>query len=154
MYIKYLKYAVVDSLVQLGVSPSQLLLANIIISFSHDRKPLIGGYSTLGKLINVSGKTVQRDIKQLQELKLITVKSGRHQRNANQYMASKKLKALYGQKVRINMDKKSANTPKGYYSKEDYLKSLPHKERDMAAFQLQMNKTIPEVQDMLKKLRG
>ena len=63
MYIKYLKYAVVDSLVQLGLSPSQLLLANIIISFSHDRKPLIGGYSTLGKLINVSGKTIQRDIK-------------------------------------------------------------------------------------------
>ena len=154
MYIKYLKYAVVDSLVQLGLSPSQLLLANIIISFGHDRKPLIGGYSTLGKLINISGKTIQRDVKKLQELKLITVKSGRHTRNANQYMPSKKLKALYGQNVRINMDRKSTNTPKGYYSNEDYLKSLHHKERDMAAFQLQMGKTIPQVKEMLSKLRG
>ena len=154
MYIKYLKYAVIDALVQLGLTPSQLLLANIIISFSKEDRPLIGGQQTLGKLINVSGKTVQRDVKKLQELKLITVKSGRHTRNANQYMPSKKLKGLYGQNVRINMDRKSTNTPKGYYSNEDYLKSLHHKERSMADFQLQMGKTIPQVKEMLKKLRG
>jgi len=154
MYIKYLKYVAVDQLVQLGLTPSQLLLTNIIISFSKEDRPLIGGQETLGKLINVSGKTIQRDIKKLQELKLITVKSGRHTRNANQYMPSKKLKGLYGQNVPINMDRKSTNTPKGYYSNEDYLKSLHHKEKDMAAFQLQMGKTIPQVKEMLKKLRG
>ena len=161
MYIKYLKYAVVQPLVELGLSPSQLLLANIIISFSKEDKPLIGGYTTIGKLINVSGKTVQRDIIKLQELKLVRVKSGRHTRNANQYFPTKKLKGYvtqspqsYRQKVRIDMDKKSANTPKGYYSKEDYLKSLPHKEKAMAEFQLSVGKTIDEVKEMLSKVRG
>ena len=153
MYIKYLKYAVVQPLVELGLSPSQLLLANIIISYSKQDKPLIGGYTTLGKLINVSGKTVQRDVKKLQDLKLVGVKSGRFKRNANQYFPTKKLKSLYGQNVRINMDKKSANTPKGYYSKEDYLKSLPHKEKDMAEFQLSVGKSIHEVKEMLDKIR-
>ncbi len=153
MYIKYLKYAVIEPLIQLGLTPSQLLLANIIISFTKEDKPLIGGYTTIGKLINVSGKTAQRDIKKLQELKLITVKSGRHTRNANQYKPSKKLKALYGQNVRINMDKKSANTPKGYYREKDsFIESLPHKEKTMAEFQLSVGRTVTEVKQMLAKV--
>tara|TARA_R100000734_G_C3219916_1_gene31830 strand:- start:46 stop:531 length:486 start_codon:yes stop_codon:yes gene_type:complete len=160
MYIKYLKYAVIQPLVELGLSPSQLLLANIIISFSKEDKPLIGGYTTIGKLINVSGKTVQRDIIKLQEHKLVGVKSGRFKRNANQYFPTKKLKRYmthspqsYRQNVRIDIDKKSANTPKGYYSKEDYLKSLPHKEKTMAEFQLSVGRTLDEVKEMLNKIR-
>jgi hypothetical protein len=152
MYIKYLKYAVVDPLVQLGLTPSQLLLANIIVSFSKEDRPLIGGQQTIGKLINVSGKTVQRDVKKLQELKLITVKSGRHTRNANQYMPSKKLTGLYGRNVRINMDRKSTNTPKGYNKEEAFLRKLPLKERQLAEMHIkEYGRSIDEVMKYLTK---
>ena len=152
MYIKYLKYAVVDPLVQLGLTPSQLLLANIIVSFSKEDRPLRGGPQTIGKLINVSGKTVQRDVKKLQELKLITVKSGRHTRNANQYMPSKKLTGLYGRNVRINMDRKSTNTPKGYNKEEAFLRKLPLKERKLAELHIkEYGRSIDEVMKYLTK---
>ena len=123
MHVKYLKYALVGKLVDLGLTPSQIILANIIVSFGKEDKPLRAGYTKVGKLINVSGKTAQRDMDKLSVLGLVHIKSGKAQRNANEYRPTKKLQALYGQNVSINMDKLTNHTPKGY-NKETPVVSL------------------------------
>tara|TARA_R110000823_G_scaffold307213_2_gene429818 strand:+ start:1533 stop:1931 length:399 start_codon:yes stop_codon:yes gene_type:complete len=91
-----------------------MLLANIIGSFAKEDKPLIGGYTTIGKLIGVSPKTAQRDLQVLEDIDLVFIKSGRHKRNANQYNPTSKLKSLYGQFGHTDKVKSTTNTPKGY----------------------------------------
>ena len=114
MQIPFIKFFILDKLLKLGLSPSQMLLANIIGSFAKEDKPLIGGYTTIGKLIGVSPKTAQRDLQVLEDIDLVFIKSGRHKRNANQYNPTSKLKSLYGQFGHTDKVKKTTNTPKGY----------------------------------------
>ena len=114
MQVPYIKFFIIDKLLKLGLSPSQMLLANIVGSFAKEDKPLIGGYTTIGKLIGVSPKTAQRDMQVLEDLDLVFIKSGRHKRNANQYNPTSKLKSLYGQFGYTDKVKKTTNTPKGY----------------------------------------
>ena len=111
MQIPFIKFFILDKLLKFGLSPSQMLLANIVGSFAKDDKPLIGGYTTIGKLIGVSPKTAQRDMQVLEDLDLVFIKSGRHKRNANQYNPTPKLKSLYGQFGHTDKVKKSTNTP-------------------------------------------
>ena len=125
MHIKYLPYMPISKMVELNLSPSQMLLCGIIVSFNKDNKSLRAGYSKIGKAINVSGKTVERDIKKLLDLKLITVKSGKKERNANEYKPTKLLLSLYGQKVSINIDKLSNHrSSKEDHNKPSYAASL------------------------------
>tara|TARA_R110000824_G_scaffold235297_1_gene424078 strand:- start:1240 stop:1707 length:468 start_codon:yes stop_codon:yes gene_type:complete len=114
MQIPFIKFFILDKLLKLGLSPSQMLLANIIGSFAKEDKPLIGGYTTIGKLIGVSPKTAQRDLQVLEDIDLVFIKSGRHKRNANQYNPTSKLKSLYGQFGHTDKVKSTTNTPKGY----------------------------------------
>ena len=114
MQIPFIKFFILDKLLKLGLSPSQMLLANIIGSFAKEDKPLIGGYTTIGKLIGVSPKTAQRDMQVLEDQDLVFIKSGRHKRNANQYNPTSKLKSLYGQFGHTDKVKSTTNTPKGY----------------------------------------
>ncbi len=114
MQIPFIKFFILDKLLKLGLSPSQMLLANIIGSFAKEDKPLIGGYTTIGKLIGVSPKTAQRDLQVLEDQDLVFIKSGRHKRNANQYNPTSKLKSLYGQFGHTDKVKSTTNTPKGY----------------------------------------
>ena len=111
MQVPFIKFFILDKLLKLGLSPSQMLLANIVGSFAKQDKPLIGGYTTIGKLIGVSPKTAQRDMQVLEDLDLVFIKSGRHKRNANQYNPTPKLKSLYGQFGHTDKVKKSTNTP-------------------------------------------
>ena len=85
MQIPFIKFFILDKLLKLGLSPSQMLLANIIGSFAKEDKPLIGGYTTIGKLIGVSPKTAQRDLQVLEDIDLVFIKSGR---NLNLYMVN------------------------------------------------------------------
>jgi len=119
MQVKYLKYIPVSKLVELGLNPTQLLLAAIIVSFNSDNKSLRAGLGNISEALGLSAKTVQRAIPKLIELKLITVISGYKERNANEYKPTKKLLALYGQNDRINMDKSSTHKPKGYIKEND-----------------------------------
>ena len=114
MQIPFIKFFILDKLLKFGLSPSQMLLANIVGSFAKDDKPLIGGYTTIGKLIGVSPKTAQRDLQVLEDIDLVFIKSGRHKRNANQYNPTSKLKSLYSQFGHTNKVKKTTNTPEGY----------------------------------------
>ena len=114
MQIPFIKFFILDKLLKLGLSSSQILLANIVGSFAKEDKPLIGGYTTIGKLIGVSPKTAQRDMQVLEDLDLVFIKSGRHKRNANQYNPTSKLKSLYGQFGHTDKVKSTTNTPKGY----------------------------------------
>ena len=114
MQIPFIKFFILDKLLKLGLSSSQILLANIVGSFAKEDKPLIGGYTTIGKLIGVSPKTAQRDLQVLEDLDLVFIKSGRHKRNANQYNPTSKLKSLYGQFGHTDKVKSTTNTPKGY----------------------------------------
>ena len=114
MQIPFIKFFILDKLLKFGLSPSQMLLANIIGSFAKEDKPLIGGYTTIGKLIGVSPKTAQRDLQVLEDIDLVFIKSGRHKRNANQYNPTSKLKSLYGQFGHTDKVKSTTNTPKGY----------------------------------------
>ena len=114
MQIPFIKFFILDKLLKFGLSPSQMLLANIVGSFAKDDKPLIGGYTTIGKLIGVSPKTAQRDMQVLEDQDLVFIKSGRHKRNANQYNPTSKLKSLYGQFGHTDKVKSTTNTPKGY----------------------------------------
>jgi hypothetical protein len=131
MQIPFIKFFILDKLIKVGqagltpeeiekgktgISSSQILLANIVGSFAKEDKPLIGGYTTIGKLIGVSPKTAQRDMQVLEDLDLVFIKSGRHKRNANQYNPTPKLKSLYSQFGHTNKVKKTTNTPKGYVS--------------------------------------
>lgn len=114
MQVPFIKFMILQKLIDLGCSPSQVLLANIVGSFAKQDKPLIGGYTTIGKLIGVSPKTAQRDMQVLEDLDLVFIKSGRHKRNANQYNPTSKLKSLYGQFGHTDKVKSTTNTPKGY----------------------------------------
>jgi len=125
MKVKYLKYIPLQKLVELGLNPTQVLLTTIIISFNKDDKSLRAGLDNISEALGLSGKTVARAIPKLVELKLISVKSGYKQRNANEYLPTAKLKDLYGQNDHINkasygqndhidMDKMTIHTPKGY----------------------------------------
>jgi hypothetical protein len=116
MQIPFIKFFILEKLISLGCSPSQILLSNVIASFAKQDKPLIGGYKTIGKLVNISQKTAERDLRALEDLDLVVIKSGRHKRNANQYYPTYKLKALYSQFDYSNRVKKTTNTPKGYVS--------------------------------------
>ena len=114
MKVKYLKYIPLQKLVELGLNPTQVLLTTIIISFNKDDKSLRAGLDNISEALGLSGKTVARAIPKLVELKLISVKSGYKQRNANEYLPTAKLKDLYGQNDHIDMDKMTIHTPKGY----------------------------------------
>ena len=154
MKVKYLKYIPLQKMVEAGMDEKEIILANVVIAFSKDDKKLRAGFDNIAEAVPSSNRTVRRTLESLQEKGFIYIASGYRQRNANTYYPTKKLKGLYGRSGHINKAKLATHTPKGYNSKEDYLKSLPHKDKDMAAFQLETGKTIPEVKEMLKKLRG
>jgi len=116
MKVPYQSYLPQQKLVEMGLTPSQILLAGVIGSFSKQDKPCIDSYKGLGESCNISSRTCQRDIAKLAILGLITIKSGSKTRNANQYFATKKLKALYGQNGYNNIAKMAKNNP----SKEGY----------------------------------
>ena len=126
MYIKYIKYIPVQKLVELDLSPTQMMIAATIISF-HKSGNLRVGYASIGEALNIGSSTVKRNIQPLVEKKLVYVKSGYKERNANEYIPTAKLLALYSQNDPINTVKMTAHTPKGY-SKEDTLSSLAKKE--------------------------
>ena len=126
MYIKYLKYIPVQKLVEQDLSPTQIMIASTIISF-HKTGNLRVGYASIGEALNIGSSTVKRNIKPLVDKKLVYVKSGYKERNANEYIPTAKLLALYSQNDPINTVKMTAHTPKGY-SKEDTLSSLAKKE--------------------------
>lgn len=126
MKVPYLKFIPLQKLVELGLNPTQVLLATIIISFGKDDKTLRAGLDNISEALGLSGSTIKRAIPKLVELKLVTVKSGYKQRNANEYLPTPKLKALYGQNDHINRVKMTIHTPKGY-NKEDDVRALARK---------------------------
>ena len=119
MKVPYLKFIPLQKLVELGLNPTQVLLATIIISFGKDDKTLRAGLDNISEALGLSGSTIKRAIPKLVELKLVTVKSGYKQRNANEYLPTPKLKALYGQNDHINRVKMTTHTPKGYIKKKE-----------------------------------
>lgn len=114
MQVPYLKFIPLQKLVELGLNPTQVLLVTIIISFGKDDKTLRAGLDNISEALGLSGSTIKRAIPKLVELKLVSVKSGYKQRNANEYLPTPKLKALYGQNDRIDRVKMTTHTPKGY----------------------------------------
>ena len=126
MDIPYIKYIPLKNLRDQGLNSNEILIAGIIVSFNKTDN-LRAGYSNIAEAIGTSPKTAQRAINNLKDKKLIIVKSGYKQRNANEYIPTKKLLALYGQNDHINMAKMTTHTPKGY-NKEDTPSSLAKKE--------------------------
>ena len=110
MIVKYLKYSIYEPLFEMGLNLNEVMLANTIVSFYKEDKPVIDSFAGLGKVINSSGKTAERAIKTLKEKELITVLSGFKQKNANQYKPTEKLLKRYRQNVYNDIDKLSKNT--------------------------------------------
>ena len=126
MYIKYLKYIPVKKLVDLDLSPTQMMIATTIVSF-HKTGNLRVGYASIGEALNIGSSTVRRNIEPLIDKKLVYVKSGYKERNANEYIPTKKLLALYGQNEHIDTVKMTAHTPKGYNREDQSSSSLAKK---------------------------
>ena len=120
MKVPYLKYIPLQKFVELGLTPTEMLFVAILVSFTKDDKTLRVGQDNLSEAMGVSPATVKRLIPKLKDKGLISVVSGKAQRNANVYYPSTKLMAQYGP---IDRPKMVHHTPKGY-SKEDPIVSL------------------------------
>jgi len=123
MKVPYIKYMPLQKFVELGLTPTEMLFVSILVSFSKDDKTLRVGHDNLSEAMGVSPATIKRLIPKLKDMGLISVVSGKAQRNANVYYPSTKLMGLYGQNDLINRVKMTNHTPKGY-SKEDPIVSL------------------------------
>lgn len=134
MKVKYLKYLPLENLVEQGLNPTQILLLGIIVSFNKDDKSLRAGLGNISEALGVSSPTIKRCIPKLVELKLITVVSGKKERNANEYKPTKKLLALYGQNDPIDRVKMTNHTPKGY-NKEDSVDALARRHNLLKEYQ-------------------
>jgi DNA-binding MarR family transcriptional regulator len=114
MQVKYLKYVPLQLMVGHDFTMNEVVFASILMSFSKEDKKLRAGLDNIAEAMGVSGKTIGRIAKSLQDKGFIKIYSGQKQRNANQYNPTPKLTALYGQNVSINKDNVSTHTPKGY----------------------------------------
>ena len=123
MKVPYIKYIPLQKFVELGLTPTEIIFVSILVSFTKDDKTLRVGQDNLSEAMGVSPATVKRLIPKLKDKGLISVVSGKAQRNANVYYPSTKLMSLYGQNDLINKVKMTNHTPKGY-SKEDPIVSL------------------------------
>ena len=123
MKVPYIKYMPLQKFVELGLNPTEIIFVSILVSFSKDDKTLKAGLDNISEAMGVSPATVKRLIPKLKNKGLISVVSGKAQRNANVYYPSTKLMSLYGQNDLINKVKMTNHTPKGY-SKEDPIVSL------------------------------
>tara|TARA_R100000541_G_scaffold42394_1_gene49705 strand:+ start:4598 stop:5056 length:459 start_codon:yes stop_codon:yes gene_type:complete len=136
MKVKYLKFVPLQNLVEEGLTMNEVVFVSILVSFTKDDKTLRAGQDNLAEAMGITGKTISRIASSLKRKGLISVISGKAQRNANTYYPSIRLMSLYGQNVPIDRDKKSNHTPKGYSKEVAFLNSLPHKERTSAELQL------------------
>lgn len=116
MKVKYLKYIPLQALIELGLNSNQIILAAIVMSFYKDDKKLRVGYDKLSEASGIPARTVRRDMAILANTKLVTNNSGYKERNANEYIPTKKLIALYGHRGHIDIAKMATHTP----SKEGY----------------------------------
>jgi len=114
MKVKYVKYFLLQELVELGLSMNEVVFVNVLVSLRNDKKVLRAGQDNISEAMGVCGKTIGRIAISLKEKGLISIVSGYAKRNANTYYPKKKLLDLYRQNVHINIDKKSTHTPKGY----------------------------------------
>ena len=120
MKVPYIKYIPLQKFVELGLNPTEIIFVSILVSFNKDDKTLRVGAENLSEAMGVSRNTIKRVVSSLKDKGLISVVSGKAQRNANVYYPSTKLMAQYGP---INRTKMVHHTPKGY-SKEDPIVSL------------------------------
>lgn len=107
MNVKYLKYIPLQALVDLGLNPTQYMLASIVVSFYKEGKPLIDSFEGLAKAVGVGSKTTAKNaMYHLRDLELVTIESGFKKRNANQYAPTKKLVELFGiDRTKSNLSK-------------------------------------------------
>jgi hypothetical protein len=115
MKVPYIKYLPLEKLVKLKLNPTQMILASIVVSF-HKTGNLRVGYPKIAEAAHISEKTAERNLAKLAEMKLIIIKSGKAERNANEYIPTKKLLKQYSQNVPIDRDKMVNHTS----SKEEY----------------------------------
>ena len=126
MQVKYLKYVPLQLMVGHDFTMNEVVFASILMSFNKEDKKLRAGLNNIAESMGVSGRTIARIAKSLQDKGFIKIYSGQKQRNANQYNPTPKLTALYGQKVSIDKDKKSTHTPEGYVTIPGEVK-VPHR---------------------------
>ena len=96
MKVPYIKYIPLQKFVELGLTPSEMLFVSILVSFSKDDKTLRVGAENLSEAMGVGRNTIKRIVSSLKDKGLISVVSGKAQRNANVYYPSTKLMAQYG----------------------------------------------------------
>ena len=150
MKVKYIKYFLLEELVELGLSMNEVVFANVLVSFHKDDKVLRAGQENISEAMGVCGKTIGRIAIKLRDKGLISIVSGKAQLNANTYYPSTRLLGLYRQNVSINKDKKSNHTPKGYV-KKDPVASLAKQHDLLKEYQSDLNAGLP-LKDIKQRL--
>ena len=120
MKVPYLKFIPLQKLVELELNSTQIILVSIIVSFAKDSKSLRAGRDNIAEAVPASASTVKRDLNDLVEKGLIKKISGEKQRNANEYIPTKKLLSIYRVKMDLSIGSKwSTIPPKGVCKEEE-----------------------------------